>query len=101
MYSKDLIIHNCKDKKAGDLARKDVIFVDNTKPLDQLLNAFKKTRHHMFIVLSEYGGVAGIVTIEDVLEEIIGDEIVDEFDKVEDIQEEAKKKLKEKKINKV
>jgi len=101
LYGKDLIGHNFRDKKVGDLARKDVIYVDNTKPLDQLLNAFKKTRHHMFVVLSEYGGVAGIVTIEDVLEEIIGEEIVDEFDKFDDIQEEARKKLKGKRINKI
>ena len=80
---------------------KDVIFVDSQKPLDELLEAFKKTRHHLFIVLNEYGDMSGIVTIEDVLEEIIGEEIVDEFDKVEDTQEEARKRMREKKINRV
>ena len=54
-------------------------FVPETKHLDDLLETFQKSRNHMAIVLDEYGGVAGLVTIEDVLEEIVG-EIVDEHD---------------------
>jgi len=101
LYTKDLMANSLKNKKAGDVARKDVFFVDLNKHLDDLLKAFKETRHHMFIVLNKYGEVRGIVTIEDVLEEIIGEEIVDEFDKVEDLQEEAKRKLKRRKIKKI
>jgi CBS domain containing-hemolysin-like protein len=101
LYMKDLIGIELKGKKVGDLARKDVIFVDSDKPLDDLLDAFKKTRHHLFIVLNEYGDMSGIVTIEDVLEEIIGEEIVDEFDKYENPQEEAKKKMKRKKLKRI
>ncbi|RLC37758.1 hypothetical protein DRH27_03575 [Candidatus Falkowbacteria bacterium] len=101
LYSKDLIGNDIKEKKVEDIARKDVIFVDANKPLDELLNAFKITRHHLFVVLNEFGGMSGIVTIEDVLEEIIGGEIVDEFDKYEDLQAEAKKKMKKKNIKKV
>ncbi len=92
LYVKDLININWKNKKVRDIARKDVIFVDHVKPLDDLLNEFKKTKHHLFIVLNEFGGVAGLVTIEDVLEEIIGAEIVDEFDKHEDLRALAKRK---------
>ena len=55
-------------------------FVPETKPVDVLLQEFQETRNHMAIVLDEYGGVAGVVTMEDVLEEIVG-EIVDEYDK--------------------
>ncbi len=55
-------------------------FVPETKPVDVLLQEFQETRNHMAIVLDEYGGVAGVVTLEDVLEEIVG-EIVDEYDK--------------------
>jgi len=55
-------------------------FVPETKPIDVLLQEFQRTRHHMAIVLDEYGGVSGLVTLEDVLEEIVG-EITDEYDK--------------------
>lgn len=57
-------------------------FVPETKPVDRLLQEFQHTRNHMAIVLDEYGGVCGLITIEDVLEEIVG-EIIDEFDEVE------------------
>lgn len=100
LYVKDMVANNYRGKKVKEIARKDVIFVDYIKPLDDLLNAFKRTRHHLFIVLSEYGGVSGIVTIEDVLEEIIGSEIVDEYDKYEDLQKVAKDKMKKKQLNK-
>jgi len=55
-------------------------FVPETKPIDVLLQEFQHTRNHMAVVLDEYGGVSGLVTMEDVLEEIVG-EIVDEYDK--------------------
>ena len=61
-----------------------VVFVPEAKRLDVLLKEFRGTRNHMAIVIDEYGGVAGLVTIEDVIEQIIG-EIDDEFD-VEDDQ---------------
>lgn len=101
LYVKDLLGTNFDGKHVKDVARDEVIFVDDAKPLDDLLNAFKRTRNHLFIVLNEFGEFAGIVTIEDVLEEILGVEILDEFDQVEDIQKETKKKAKKRKINKV
>ncbi len=55
------------------------VFVPETKPIDDLLQQLQKSRNHMVVVLDEYGGVSGLVTIEDVLEEIVG-EIVDEYD---------------------
>ena len=55
-------------------------FVPETKPIDVLLQEFQRTRNHMVVVLDEYGGVSGLVTMEDVLEEIVG-EIIDESDK--------------------
>lgn len=101
LYVKDIIFKGLKGMKAGEIARKNVIFVDFNKPLDDLLNAFKNTRSHMFVVLDRHGVVTGIVTIEDVIEEIIGAEIVDEFDKVEDLQKSAKDKIAQKKLNKI
>ena len=62
-----------------------VVFVPESKRLNVLLREFRASRNHMAIVVDEYGGVAGLVTIEDVLEQIVG-EIEDEydFDEVED-----------------
>ncbi len=101
LYTKDLIKHNWQDKTVGEVARKDVIFVDSDKKLDELLNSFKQTRHHLFVVMNQYGGVSGIVTVEDVIEEIIGEEIVDEFDKHEDLRKVAADKMKKRNINKI
>ncbi len=71
---------------------KKPFFVPETMPLDDLLREFKKRRLHMAIALDEYGGFGGIVTLEDILEEIVG-EIGDEFD--EDEKPEFQKKGKD------
>jgi len=55
------------------------VFIPESKPLNILLKEFRKNRNHIAIVVDEYGGVAGLVTIEDVLEQIVGD-IEDEYD---------------------
>lgn len=89
LYSKDLL----PELATGDgdsrtplreILRKPV-FVPETKPLNDLLQMFQMMRTHIAVVLDEYGGVSGLVTIEDVLEEIVG-EIIDEYD--EEIVEE-------------
>jgi len=61
------------------------VFIPESKPLNVLLKEFRKNRNHIAIVVDEYGGVAGLISIEDVLEQIVGD-IEDEydFDEVED-----------------
>jgi magnesium and cobalt transporter len=59
------------------------VFIPESKPLNVLLKEFRKNRNHIAIVVDEYGGVAGLITIEDVLEQIVG-EIEDEFDIDED-----------------
>ena len=63
-----------------------VHFVVETAKLDQLLHTFLEQRQHLVVVTDEFGSVSGIVTLEDVLEEILGREIVDEFDKVADLR---------------
>lgn len=62
---------------------REAVFVPESKRLNVLLADFRTNRNHMAIVMNEYGGVAGLVTIEDVLEQIVGD-IQDEFDYDED-----------------
>ena len=83
-------IQGDRDRKIGDLVRQ-VRFVPETIRADKLLKVFQETREHLAVVLDEYGGVAGVVTLEDVLEVLTG-EIVDETDRNVDLQDIARKK---------
>jgi gliding motility-associated protein GldE len=79
LYAKDLLPHlNKTDFKWQNLMRKPY-FVPENKKLDDLLKEFQEKKNHLAIVVDEYGGTSGIVTLEDVIEEIVGD-ISDEFD---------------------
>ena len=69
-----------------------VHFVPTTLTLDRLLRIFLERRQHLMIVVGEFGDVAGVVTLEDVLEEILGREIMDEFDRVADLRTLAHKR---------
>jgi CBS domain containing-hemolysin-like protein len=77
------------DLLLSDIMR-PVRFVLENITLDKLLVKFLGSRNHLCVVLDEYGGVAGVVTLEDVLEEILGSEIVDETDRVVDMREFAR-----------
>ncbi len=66
-------------------------FIPASVRADKLLQVFRQTRQHLAVVIDEYGGVAGVVTLEDVLEVLTG-EIVDETDRVADLQAEARQK---------
>ncbi|MFA6471184.1 MAG: hemolysin family protein [Candidatus Latescibacterota bacterium] len=72
--------------------------VPESKPIADLLDEFIDRREHLFEVVDEYGGTAGIVTLEDVLETLLGVEIVDEFDSVEDMQAYAIEKWKQRRL---
>ncbi|MEW5959592.1 MAG: hemolysin family protein, partial [Chloroflexota bacterium] len=81
LYAKDLLAHwrsGTVSSSVGGLVR-DVYFVPETKPVSDLLRELQARKVHIAIVVDEYGGTAGLVTIEDVLEEIVG-EIQDEYD---------------------
>jgi CBS domain containing-hemolysin-like protein len=83
LYGKDLLPELAKgpDEPRRPLAKllRKPLFVPETKAVDELLQWFQKSRTHIAVVLDEYGGVSGLVSIEDVLEEIVG-EIDDEYD---------------------
>ena len=88
-----------KDKNVPikDLAR-EVPFVYEGLTLPNLFNRLTKDRKHLFIVTDEYGGVVGLVTMEDLVEELLGREIMDESDKVEDLQLHARRKWEGRKM---
>jgi len=83
LYIKDILPHYHKTKafKWQTLIRPP-FYVPDTKKISSLLEEFQKAKIHMAIVVDEYGGTSGIVTLEDILEEIVGD-ITDEFDEEE------------------
>ena len=79
LYIKDLIPHLSSDQVDWFSLCHEAMFVPETKKINDLLNEFREKKIHLAIVVDEYGGTSGIVTLEDVLEEIVG-EINDEFD---------------------
>jgi CBS domain containing-hemolysin-like protein len=73
------------DARLSEIMR-PIHFVLETQTLNMLLDSLLKARAHLFAVLDEYGGLAGVVSLEDVLEEILGSEIMDESDRVADMR---------------
>jgi CBS domain containing-hemolysin-like protein len=82
IHVKDLFLRRDQVRTSEDLLplKREILFVPETRPLDALQRDFQQRRTHMAVVVDEYGGAAGLITLEDVIEEIIGD-IQDEFDR--------------------
>ena len=79
LYTKDLLPHLNKKTFQWKKLMREPFFVPENKKLDDLLKEFQEMKNHLAIVVDEYGGTSGIITLEDVIEEIVGD-ISDEFD---------------------
>jgi len=79
--------------------RRDILVVKENYPIPELFEQFTEKREHVALVVDEFGGMAGIVTMEDVLETLLGLEIVDESDNAEDMQALARKKWEERARN--
>ena len=90
LYIKDLLPELIKGggtpTKSLEEMLREPFYIPQTKRIDDLLRDFQESRSHMALVLDEYGGVSGLVTIEDILEEIVG-EIEDEYDKEDAVEE--------------
>jgi len=74
--------HEAEQTERVESVMRPVLYVPDSKPVDELLREMQAERKHVAVVVDEYGGTAGLVTIEDVLEEIVG-EITDEYDEAE------------------
>jgi len=90
---KDVLLAAAQQKMSSPLGKLKVPahFVPETMPLNLVLVDFFEKRQHLFIVVDEYGSVTGIISMEDVLEEIVGEEIIDESDRTRDMRELARR----------
>ena len=79
LYTKDLLPHIDQSNFKLEKLLKPVFYVPENKKLDDLLKEFQQKKIHLAVVVDEYGGTSGVITLEDVIEEIVGD-ISDEFD---------------------
>lgn len=94
LYIRDLIELKA-NARVQDAMRTNVFYVNEERELDHVLKAFLRTKHHLFIVTNSFAEITGLITIEDVLERVIGRQIVDEFDEYHDLRAVATKQAKE------
>lgn len=91
---KDDVLENIiqeKGEESLNTIRRDIMVTPETQPLPDLFNLLMEKREHIALVVDEFGGMAGIVTMEDVIETLLGMEIVDELDNIADMQLLARK----------
>ncbi|MGH8015610.1 MAG: hemolysin family protein [Candidatus Zixiibacteriota bacterium] len=94
VYRRDILTARAEHRFDDTLEQlmKPVHFVYERMRLDKVLKTFLDRAEHLFVVIDEFGGLAGVISLEDVLEEILGREILDEFDKVSDMRKLAQKR---------
>jgi CBS domain containing-hemolysin-like protein len=88
------LIEGKDDDKLADI-RRDIVFVNKEMSLRNVFQKLNEKREHLAVVLDEFGGLDGLVTLEDVIETLLGLEILDETDRVSDLQSFARKKWEE------
>ncbi len=90
---RDILLAAADDRNQTALAelKKPVHFVPEIAPLNRVLIDFFERQQHLFIVVDEYGTVTGVISMEDIIEEIVGREIMDESDRATDMRELARR----------
>lgn len=93
----DLLLMMARDEteRSMDELKRDILIVPEMMPLQDFFDRLMSKQEHIAIVVDEYGGFAGVVTMEDLVETLLGMEIIDEVDNIEDMQKMARKKWKE------
>ena len=84
-------IINKEGKNPLSSIKREILVTNRTKPIPELFEKFVEKKEHLSLVVDEYGSVSGLVTMEDVIETLLGLEIMDESDNVEDLQMLARK----------
>ncbi|MBP6037754.1 MAG: CBS domain-containing protein [Candidatus Saccharimonas sp.] len=96
LHIKDLLRVGAKDSETAEQAmEKRVFYINQEQTLDHALAAFIKIRHHLFVVVNGYRETAGVLTLEDVMEALLGREIVDELDLHDDLRAVAARSAKD------
>lgn len=93
LYTKDLLDLK-SHTKVQEIMHKPAHFVNENRELDHVLQAFLKTKQHLFLVVNEFAEVTGLITIEDIVEQILGKPIIDEFDRYDNMRDVAEARAK-------
>lgn len=93
LYIKDLIDIK-SHTKVSDVMHKPVYFVNEDRELDHVLQAFIRTKQHLFLVVNSFAEITGLVTIEDIIEQVLGKPIIDEFDRYDSMRDVAEARAK-------
>jgi CBS domain containing-hemolysin-like protein len=92
VLSRDVFLNLSEDRDGLKLSeiRQPIHFVPEAAPLNKIMLEFFEKRTHLFAVVDEYGSFTGVISLEDIIEEIIGQEIIDESDRAGDLREYAR-----------